>query len=103
MLYIDDSAFVFESRTNIKRGITLLSDHFARFGLKMHMGTETNPSNTKCIFFLPPGFFNKQTLPLTYITTSTLDPHKKESDKKRLIHEDKEYTNCRETAIIKVK
>ena len=33
MLYVDNGAFVFESRTDIKKGITLLSDHFARFGL----------------------------------------------------------------------
>ena len=40
MIYVDDGAFVFESRTNIKKGITLLSDHFARFGIKMYIGTE---------------------------------------------------------------
>ena len=28
MLYVDDGAFVFESRTDIEKGITLLSDHF---------------------------------------------------------------------------
>ena len=39
MLYVDDGAFVFESRTDIGKGITLLSDHFAWFGLEMHIGT----------------------------------------------------------------
>ena len=33
MLYVDDGAFVFESRTDIETLITLLSYHFARFGL----------------------------------------------------------------------
>ena len=33
MLYVDDGTFVFESRTDIEKGITLLSYHFARFGL----------------------------------------------------------------------
>ena len=33
ILYVDDGALVFESMTNIKRGVTLLSDHFSRFGL----------------------------------------------------------------------
>ena len=28
MIYVDDGAFVFESRTDIEKGITLLSDHF---------------------------------------------------------------------------
>ena len=40
MFYVDNDTFVFESRTNIKRGINLPSDHFARFGLEMHIGTE---------------------------------------------------------------
>ena len=30
MLYVDNSAFIFESRTDIEKGITLLSDHIAR-------------------------------------------------------------------------
>ena len=42
MLYVDDGTFVFESRTDTEKGITLLSDHFARFGLEMHIGTEKN-------------------------------------------------------------
>ena len=72
MLYVDDGAFVFESRTNIERGITLLSDQFSRFGLEMHIGTEKNTSKTECVLFRPPGLFNTQTLTLTYITNSTL-------------------------------
>ena len=42
MLYVDDGSFVFEYRTDIKKVITLFSDHFARFGLEMHIGTEKN-------------------------------------------------------------
>ena len=40
MLFVDNGAFIFEYRTNTERGITLLSNHFSRFGLKMHIGTE---------------------------------------------------------------
>ena len=40
MLHVDDGTFVFESRADIKKGITLLSDHLAWFGLEMHIGTE---------------------------------------------------------------
>ena len=43
ILYVDDGAFVFESRTDIEKWITLLSDHFTWFGLEMHIGTEKNP------------------------------------------------------------
>ena len=39
MLYVDNGAFVFEFRTDIKKGITLLSDNFSRFGLEMYIGT----------------------------------------------------------------
>ena len=39
MIYVDDGAFIFESRTDIKIGITLLSDKLAHFGLGMHIGT----------------------------------------------------------------
>ena len=40
VLYVDDGAFVFESRTDIKKEITLFSDHFSWFGLEMHIGTK---------------------------------------------------------------
>ena len=42
MLYVDNGAFCLKSRTDIEKGITLLSNHFARFGIKMHIGTEKN-------------------------------------------------------------
>ena len=55
MLYIDDGEFVFESRTNIEKMITLLFYHFARFVLRMHIGTEKPLEDW--IFILPaPGF-----------------------------------------------
>ena len=47
MLYIDDGAFVFESRTDIEKGITLLSDHFDRFGLEMHIGMKPTKTTEK--------------------------------------------------------
>ena len=47
-----------KSIIDIEKGITLLSDHFARFGLEMHIGTGKKTSNTECVFFLPPGFSN---------------------------------------------
>ena len=41
----------FKSSINIKRGITLLSNHFSRFGLKIHISTKKS-SKTDCILFL---------------------------------------------------
>ena len=103
MIYVDDGAFVFESRTDIEKGITLLSDNFAQFGLEMHIGTGKNPSKTECVFSPPPVFFNTRTILLTYLITSTLCIHKKDSKKKRLTRENKEYTKCSKTEIINVK
>ena len=42
MLYVDYGTPVFESRNEIEKGITLLYDHFSRFGLEIHISTE-NP------------------------------------------------------------
>ena len=69
----------------------------------MHIGTEKTPSKTECVFSPPPGFFNTQTIPLTYLTTPTLSVHKKERDKNRRTREDEEYAKYKETSIIKVK
>ena len=53
MLYVDDGAFVFESSNDTEKGTTLLTDHFARFGLEMHIGTEEKSSKTECVFPRP--------------------------------------------------
>ena len=37
-LYVDDGAFLFETREDLAKGAQLLFDHFARFGLIMHIG-----------------------------------------------------------------
>ena len=65
-------AFVFESRNDRKKRITFLSNHFARFGLKMHIGMGGNTSNTECVFFLSTFFFNARNVPLTDLTNSIL-------------------------------
>ena len=56
MLYIDDGTFFFESRTDIEKGSTLLSDHFARFGLEIHIGTGKNPQTLNVYFSRPQVF-----------------------------------------------
>ena len=97
MLYVDDSAFFFKSRNDIEKRITLLSDHFARFGLEIHIGTGGKPSNTECVFSLPPSFFKARTILLTSLTTSTLSIQKKEIEKNKCTREDEAYAKCKET------
>ena len=40
MIYVENGAIVFESRTDTEKWTTLLTDHFAWFGLEMNIGTE---------------------------------------------------------------
>ena len=51
MLYVDDGAFEFESSTNIEKGITILSDHFAWFSPKMHIGMKEIPQRLNPYFY----------------------------------------------------
>ena len=56
-LYVNDGAFPFSSREDLKRGMELIFHHFARFGLEMLIGRGLSPSKTECVFFPPPQFF----------------------------------------------
>ena len=103
MIYVDNGSIVFESRTDIEKGITLLSGHFSGFGLEMNIRTGKTPSKTECVFYPPPGFFKTRTIPITSLTTSTLSIQNKETDKKRRTREDEEYAKCSETEIINIK
>ena len=57
--YLYGDAFVFESRSDIKRLITLLSNHFYSFELEMYIGTGKEYSKTECILFTPPFFLKR--------------------------------------------
>ena len=46
ILYLDNCVLVFKYKTDIERGITLLSDHFDSFGLEIHIGTGKNIPKT---------------------------------------------------------
>ena len=102
MVYVDDRAFVFEYSTVIKKCTTLLSNHFAHFGLKMHTGIKKT-YKTEYIFFSPTGFFNAQNLLLTDLTNSTLALQNKKSKKKKRRCKVEKYTKYKETSTIKVK
>ncbi|EJK61155.1 hypothetical protein THAOC_18404 [Thalassiosira oceanica] len=62
-LFVDDGAFPFNSREQLALGCEVIYDHFARFGLEMHIGRTVNgketASKTECVFFPGPSFFSK--------------------------------------------
>ena len=58
-LYVDDGAFLFGTREDLRRGMELIYHHFARFGLEMHIRHGTSESKTECVFFPPPQFFQQ--------------------------------------------
>ena len=60
VLYVDDGAFMFENRNQLTRGLTLIYQHFTRFGIEMHMGKGRKASKTECVFFPPQGFFGQK-------------------------------------------
>ena len=67
-LYVDDGAFPFISRDQLALGCEVIYDHFARFGLEMHIGRtvngKTTDSKTECVFFPRPSFLKEKELPV---------------------------------------
>ena len=59
VLYVDDGAFPFKDRIQLKLGLSLIHNHLVKFGLEVHIGRGNKASKTKCIFFPPPGFFHQ--------------------------------------------
>jgi hypothetical protein len=49
--YIDDSFFCFQSRLELHQATIELNNHFAHFGLIMHIRSNTSKSKSKAIFF----------------------------------------------------
>jgi hypothetical protein len=58
LLYVNDGAFPFPTHATLIKGLALVHNHLARFGLEIHVGRNGDPSKTKCIFFPPPQFFD---------------------------------------------
>jgi hypothetical protein len=56
-LYVDDGAMLFDNRKDLEEGTKLIMDHFARFGLEMHVGRGDKASKTECVYF--PAFENE--------------------------------------------
>ena len=62
ILYLDDGAFIFESRKDLIKGVNLINSLFKKFGMEMHIGRDEQASKTECIMFPPPGFLNQNTI-----------------------------------------
>ena len=62
VLYVDNGAFPFENRLQLELGLSLIHNHFIKFGLEMHIGRGNKASKIECIFFPPPGFFHQKVI-----------------------------------------
>ena len=47
VLYVDDGALPFEERLQLELGLSLLHNHFVKFGLEMNTGRGNKASNTE--------------------------------------------------------
>ena len=48
---------MFESRSDLEKGLLLIFAHFSKFVLEIHIVCGLKPSKTECMFFPSPGFF----------------------------------------------
>jgi hypothetical protein len=51
--YVDDSFFLFQTKSQLEEAVTELDRHFARFGLIMHLGTPNVRSKSEAMYFPP--------------------------------------------------
>jgi hypothetical protein len=49
--YVDDSFFCFQTKQELHQAATDLNKHFSRFGLIMHLGSNTSKSKSEAMFF----------------------------------------------------
>ena len=57
-LYLSPRYIIFYNAKDLQR-VELIYHHFARFGLEMHIGCGMSESETECVFFPPPQFFQR--------------------------------------------
>ena len=48
-LYVDNGGFLFTNKADMIKGVELIHDHFAEFGLKMHIGRDEGKSKTEAM------------------------------------------------------
>ena len=51
LLYVDDGAGIFSSRSDAITGSNIIFKEMARLGLNMHIGRNKKPSKTEAVFF----------------------------------------------------
>ena len=51
LLYVDDGTFLFSTLTEMKEAMQTIHDHFAKFGLQMHIGSKNAKLKTEAMFF----------------------------------------------------
>jgi hypothetical protein len=49
-LYVDDGGFLFTNKADMIKGAELIHDHFAQFGLKIHIGRVRGKSKTEAMY-----------------------------------------------------
>ena len=62
ILYLDDGAFIFESRNDLIRGVKLINSLFKKIGMEMHVGKNGKASKTECIWFPAPGEIDQKVI-----------------------------------------
>ena len=94
MLYVDYRAFVFESRRDLEKYLLLIFNHFAKFGLEMHIGRGPKPSKTEYVLFPPPGFFKPSSHSSPTVNFDSFQvniPAKKDNEKQKIQFQEKAY------------
>ena len=107
VLYVDNGAFTLEDRDQLTRGLNLIYQHFAKFGLEMHIGKGRKAFKTECIFFPPPRFLRRKSNLLTknnkrkskMLVMNT----KQESHETRYYREETTYDSLLETRLVIIK
>jgi len=54
LLFINDSAFLFQSQDEMEKAAQIIHDHFKKFGLQMHVRSKEAKSRTEAMYFPPP-------------------------------------------------
>ena len=49
LYHVDDGCFLFATKEHLEKAAQQLFDHFTKFGLQMHVGTETNKSKMEAM------------------------------------------------------
>jgi hypothetical protein len=74
LLYVDNGTFPFPTLAALIKGRALVHSHQACFGLEVHIGQNSKPSKTKCVFFPPPRFFDGDQNAAPVLTDGVTEP-----------------------------